>query len=152
MSDEQIGGIGSRREARERDVELAYEAEVRGMSASEIVESQVTEVDEFVVQMLTLAEENRAQADVLIEERSEGWSLSRMATMDKVVMRLAIGELLATDIPVGVALNEAISLVGRYSTAESGRFVNGVARPELLKGYIPPTHATPPNWLSDTHV
>ena len=126
MSDEQIGGIGSRREARERDVELAYEAEVRGMSASEIVESQVTEVDEFVVQMLTLAEENRAQADVLIEERSEGWSLSRMATMDKVVMRLAIGELLATDIPVGVALNEAISLVGRYSTAESGRFVNGV--------------------------
>jgi N utilization substance protein B len=126
VSDKQIGGIGSRREARERAVELAYEAEVRGMSASEIVESQLTEVDEFVVQMLTIAEENRAKADALIEERSEGWSLSRIATMDKVVMRLAIGELLGTDIPVGVALNEAISLVGRYSTAESGRFVNGV--------------------------
>lgn len=126
MSDEKIGGIGSRREARERAVELAYEAQVRGMSAAEIVKSQLTAVDEFVIQMLNMAEENRTKADALIAEHSQGWSLSRIATMDKVVMRLAIGELLATDIPVGVALNEAISLVGRYSTADSGRFVNGV--------------------------
>jgi N utilization substance protein B len=126
VSKDKIGGIGSRREARERAVELAYEAEVRGMSAQEIVESQLVAVDDFVVQMLTLAEANRAQADALIEERSEGWSLSRIATMDKVVMRLAIGELLSTDLSIGVVLNEAVSLVGRYSTAESGRFVNGV--------------------------
>ncbi len=126
MNNDQIGGIGSRREARERAVELAYEAEVRGMSAQEIVESQLVAVDDFVVQMLKFAEANRAQADALIEERAEGWSLKRIATMDKVVMRLAIGELLSTDLPIGVVLNEAVALVGRYSTAESGRFVNGV--------------------------
>lgn len=126
MSNREIGGIGSRRAARERAVELAYEAEVRQMTAAEIVESQLTHVDDFIVEILNMAEANRAQSDALISERSEGWSLSRIATMDKVVMRLAVAELLATDVPVGVVLNEAVALVGRYSTAESGRFVNGV--------------------------
>lgn len=127
MSDEAIpGGIGSRREARERAVELAYEAEVRNMSAKAIVDSQLSHVAGFVIDVLKIAEENRERSEGYISEYAQGWTLSRIATMDKVIMRIAIAELLVTDVPVGVILNEAVALAGRYSTAESSRFVNGV--------------------------
>jgi N utilization substance protein B len=127
VTDEAIpGGIGSRRAARERAVELAYEAEVRSISAQAILDSQLTHVDPFVVDLLNGAEKDRARSDELITNRAQGWTLSRIATMDKVVMRLAISELISSDIPVGVILNEAVALAGRYSTAESSRFVNGV--------------------------
>ena len=127
MTDEAIpGGIGSRRAARERAVELAYESEVRNMAAKAILETQLTDVDPFVVDLLVSAESDRPRADELITELSQGWALSRIATMDKVIMRLAISELLRNEVPVGVVLNEAVALAGRYSTAESSRFVNGV--------------------------
>lgn len=127
MSDEAIpGGIGSRRAARERAVELAYEAEVRNMSAEAILDSQLTHIDSFVVDLLKAAEKDRVKCDELIAARAQGWALSRIATMDKVIMRIAISELISSDIPVGVILNEAVALAGRYSTAESSRFVNGV--------------------------
>lgn len=127
MTDEAIpGGIGSRRAARERAVELAYESEVRNMAAKAILETQLTEVDPFVVNLLVNAESDRPKADELISGHSQGWALSRIATMDKIIMRLAISELIQGEVPVGVVLNEAVALAGRYSTAESSRFVNGV--------------------------
>ena len=127
MSEEAIpGGIGSRRAARERAVELAYESEVRAITAQEVLDTQLTHVDPFVVDLLKSAEVHRDRADELITQFAKGWSLSRIATMDKVVMRLAISELIDDDVPVGVVLNEAVAMAGRYSTLESSRFVNGV--------------------------
>ncbi len=127
MSDEEIPGlIGSRRAARERAVELAYESEVRKITADAVLDSQLTTVDPFVVDLLVNAEVDRARAEQLISENSRGWAISRIATMDKVIMRLAISELIQGKIPVGVVLNEAVAMAGRYSTAESSRFVNGV--------------------------
>lgn len=116
----------SRREARERALELAYEAEVRGWTIEEAVAAQVVSPDPFVVTMLHNAEANRAEAERLIEDRSTRWTLSRMPVIDVVIMRLAIAELIADDTPTGVVLNEAVELATRYSTDESGRFVNGI--------------------------
>ena len=107
-------------------MELAYEAEVRGWSVDDITASQTIPLDPFVVTLLTQAQEHRAAADELIEAKADRWSISRMAVLDLVVMRLAIAELLAASTPTGVVLSEAVELAGRYSTDGSGKFVNGI--------------------------
>ncbi|HKX18489.1 MAG TPA: transcription antitermination factor NusB [bacterium] len=66
------------------------------------------------------------EIDALIRGVAEHWSLERMATVDRNVLRMAIFELQHTETPVGVIINEAIELAKQYSTEESGRFVNGM--------------------------
>lgn len=116
----------SRRESRERAIELGYEAEVRGWSIDELIETQVIEPDPFTVTLLRGAEESRSEADRLIDEASTRWSLARMPVLDLVIMRQAVAELLTIDTPPGVVLAQAVELAGRYSTDESSRFVNGI--------------------------
>ena len=119
-------GQRSRRESRERAVELGYEAEVRSWSIDELLESLTLAPDAFAVGLLRSAEANRARADELITAASTRWSLSRMPLLDVVVMRQAIAELLDGETPTGVVLSQAGELAGRYSTDGSGRFVNGI--------------------------
>lgn len=126
MNSKQSNSQRSRRESRERAVELAYEAEVRGWSVDELIEAQTISLDPFVVTLLRQAEEFRTRADDLIEAKSNRWSISRMPVLDVVVMRIAVAELLADSTPTGVVLSEAVELAGRYSTDESSRFVNGL--------------------------
>ena len=64
--------------------------------------------------------------DDLLRQHSTKWSLERMPVMDRMVLRLATYELLATPTPVKVVLNEAIELAKRYGTEHSSSFVNGV--------------------------
>ncbi|MHB8732737.1 MAG: transcription antitermination factor NusB [bacterium] len=66
------------------------------------------------------------EIDALIRGVAEHWTLERMATVDRNVLRMAIFELQHTDTPVGVIINEAVELAKQYSTEESGRFVNGM--------------------------
>ncbi len=123
------GGSGlerSRREARERVVELGYEAELRSWTVEELLASLPLEADPFVVELLTNLESHRDEADRHIAEMARGWTLQRMPVLDRLIMRLATIELLYQDTPTGVVLAEAVELAGRYSTDESGRFVNGV--------------------------
>ncbi len=116
----------SRREARERAVELAYEAQMREWTVEELVNSLVVKPDPFVIELMERAEQNREQVDALLGQKAKGWSLDRMPPIDLVVMRIAAAELLTADTPTGVILSEAVELATRYSTEESGRFVNGV--------------------------
>ena len=118
--------VRSRRESRERAVELAYEAELRGWTVDQVVDAQTIAPDPFVVELLRNAEDRRAEATGLIEAKSKRWAVSRMPVLDVVVMRIAIAELLAATTPTGVVLSEAVELAGRYSTDESSRFVNGI--------------------------
>lgn len=120
------GRVGSRREARERAIELGYEAHTRGFSVDEILDSLPLEPEPYSIVLLRAAEVERTRADALISETATGWTIARMPAMDVLVMRLAIGEMLTTDVPTGVILAEAVDLASRYSTDESARFVNGV--------------------------
>ncbi|MDB5096648.1 MAG: nusB [Cyanobacteria bacterium RYN_339] len=71
--------------------------------------------------------DHKAEIDKRLEDAARNWSVDRMASLDRDVMRLAVGELLwAPEIPVEVAINEAIELAKKYGMADSGRFVNGV--------------------------
>jgi N utilization substance protein B len=118
--------LQTRRDARERAIELAYEAEQRGCSVDAVLDGLVVAPDPFTALLVKASELNRERADQLIAERSRGWSLDRMPVIDRLVMRMAVAELLTTETPTGVVLAEAVDLAGRYSTEESARFVNGV--------------------------
>ena len=67
-----------------------------------------------------------SELDRRIESASEHWPVVRMAAVDRAVLRLGLWELLNETTPAAVVLNEAVELAKRYSTKESGAFVNGV--------------------------
>jgi len=69
---------------------------------------------------------NRAEIDAALAAAAEHWSLKRMAATDRNVLRLGAYELLHTDTPPRVAIDEAIELARRYGSADSARFVNGI--------------------------
>ena len=116
----------SRRESRERTVELAYEAAIRGLTVDEMLATLVLPAPPFTVELLRRSERHQEESDRLIEGRATGWTLARMPVLDLVIMRLAVAELIDGETPKGVVLSEAVELAGRYSTDESSRFVNGV--------------------------
>lgn len=71
--------------------------------------------------------ENREQLDEIIRKHAKNWDLHRMAAVDRNVMRLAIHEMLhRDDIPPVVSINEAVDVAKKFSTADSGKFVNGI--------------------------
>lgn len=70
---------------------------------------------------------NQRDIDELLQKAAKNWELERMAGMDRNALRIGVYELLfAEDIPMKVAINEAIELAKRYSTEASGAFVNGI--------------------------
>ena len=116
-----------RSDARERALYLLYEAHSRGIDPSDTIELQVIEPDELTQQLVLGVGGNLEQLDRHIDERSKGWTLARMPVLDLSVMRLGVYELIERpDVPTAVVLNEAVELAKRFSTDDSGRFVNGV--------------------------
>lgn len=69
---------------------------------------------------------NRERIDEVIDGASKDWRIDRMSAVDRNILRLATWELLYTDIPKAIAMDEAVELAKQYSTAKSGAFVNGV--------------------------
>lgn len=84
------------------------------------------ELIEFAVSLLNGVLRNLSELDALLSERAQNWSLDRMAVTDRNVMRLAAFEILYTDTPDRVAINEAVDLSRRFGSAQSSQFVNGV--------------------------
>ncbi len=122
-----VVGVGSRREERERALALLYEAEAKGISPAEAVAAQPVPLDGYALDVVLGVGEQRADLDARISRLAHNWTLERMPTLDKVVLRMAGFELgQRPDVPTGVILNEAVELAKRYSTDDSGRFVNGL--------------------------
>jgi transcription antitermination factor NusB len=85
------------------------------------------EVRQFTRTLLDGTLALRAQIDEKIVAAARNWKLSRIAPVDRSVLRLAIFELMSEqDVPPKVAINEAIELAKKYSTEQSGAFVNGI--------------------------
>ena len=108
-------------------MELLYEAAVKHESIDNVVSAQGATPDTFTVHLLELTEERRAEADAMIEATAERWPLDRIGLLDRLIMELAIAEMLDGDAPsVAVVINEAVELAKRYSTEASGGFINGI--------------------------
>jgi N utilization substance protein B len=84
------------------------------------------ELVDFARSLLSGVRRNRPELDKLLAERADNWSLARMATTDRNVLRLGAYELLYTDTPGPVVLDEAIELAKRYGAKQSAQFVNGI--------------------------
>jgi transcription antitermination factor NusB len=125
--------MGYRRKARELVLEALYRIEVTQDDPGDIMadiflrRDYNSEIKEYSSRLFTATTENLKEIDSLIAEYAENWDLSRMAILDKNILRFAICELLYVEgVPVKVILNEAIEIAKRYSTQDSGRFINGV--------------------------
>ena len=120
-------GEDVRSSARERAVHFLYEAESRSLAVSEIVAAQVLVVDDLVSTLTSGVASRQSQLDEMITEYSHTWTIHRMPAIDRNVLRLAIYELIdRPEVPTAVVINEAVELAKRFSTEESGRYVNGV--------------------------
>lgn len=116
-----------RSDARERALILLYEAETKGIAPSEVLAGQISPADELTTELVRGVETNLERLDEAIAAHAKGWTLSRMPAIDRNVLRVGAFELLGRpDVPVAVVLDEAVELAKRFSTDDSGRFVNGV--------------------------
>jgi N utilization substance protein B len=116
-----------RSDARERSLYLLYEAHSKGIAPTDALALQVLEPDELTTMLVTGVETHRERLDAAIAAKAKGWTLERMPVLDLNVLRLASFELAERpEVPVAVVLDEAVELVKRFSTDDSGRFVNGV--------------------------
>ncbi len=85
------------------------------------------EARRFGERLFFLTLENRSSLDEIITKHIKNWEIGRLALVDRIVLQMALCELLHfDDIPTKVSMNEAIELVKKFSTAKSGRFVNGI--------------------------
>ena len=106
---------------------LLYEAESKQVTPSAVLAAQVLPPDAMTTLLVEGVEQYQPRLDAAISAHSKGWTLARMPTIDRTVLRIAAFELLdRPDVPVAVVLNEAVELAKRFSTDDSGRFVNGV--------------------------
>lgn len=106
---------------------LLYEADSKRIAPSEVLAAQISPTDELTTTLVEGVENNQAELDKEIAAHAKGWTLARMPTIDLTVLRIAAFELRCRpEVPVAVVLNEAIELAKRFSTDDSGRFVNGV--------------------------
>ncbi len=95
------------------------------------------EVVAFCLRLVNGVLENREAIDRIIEEASSNWKISRMACVDRNLIRMAVYELLyCNDIPPRVTINEAVDIGKKYSTEESGAFINGVLD-SICKKHLP---------------
>lgn len=121
------GGLGSRREARERALGLLYEAEAKGLAPAEVLAGLPLPPDPFTVALVEGVGAHRAELDDLLRRYARDWKLERMPAIDRAVLRMGAFELChRPDVPTAAVLSEAVELATRYSTADSGRFVNGM--------------------------
>jgi len=116
-----------RHQQRERALFLLYEAKIKGEGPVAVADALSVPPDPWVRELLAQVEASRTEADRRIAAAAVGWPLERMAVVDRLVLRLAVAELLDPDgPPVAVVIDEAVELAKAYSTEQSGGFVNGI--------------------------
>lgn len=117
----------SRSESRERALHLLYEAEARDLPPAGALLDAVVTPDPYATRLVEGVAEHLSAIDAVVGRLARGWTLDRMPAMDRAVLRIGVYELgHEPEVPTAVVLDEAVELAKRYSTEESGRFVNGV--------------------------
>lgn len=113
--------------ARERALELLYETEAKDATVEGILAALPVAPDAYAIDVVSGVSDNRTKIDEVLVRLAPDWPMDRMPVVDRNVLRLAMYELMERpDVPTAVILDEAVALAKRYSTDESGRFVNGV--------------------------
>lgn len=138
-----------RRAGRERALQTLYTVEVGKQSVDEVFDAsqEVTPLDDttrdFSRRLIDVTLRSQPEIDPILERLATGFPISRQTVVDRNILRLAAAEILfeASNAPPGAVVNEAVELAKKFSTAESGRFVNGVLG--ALVREMPRTGETP---------
>jgi N utilization substance protein B len=112
-------------------LDVLYESELRGVDLGATLPDRLAAgdppVNPYTVTLVEGVAEHQTRIDELIEAHAEGWSLARMPTVDRNLLRIATYEILyVDDVPDAVAVSEAVELASDLSTDESSGFVNGL--------------------------
>ncbi len=125
--------MGKRRKAREIVLQALYESEFSEAAADEIMTRQIkrrspsADTVEYARALYLATVTRREELDEMIKGCLENWDMERIALIDKNILRFALAEVLFfPDIPSRVIINEAIEIAHRYSSADAGKFVNGL--------------------------
>jgi transcription antitermination factor NusB len=126
--------VRKRTRSRELALQVLYQFDARGSDAVEQMdhflqseEVDEAEVHEFTRKLVKGTIEARDSIDEMLSAAAENWKLHRMAIVDRNILRMAVYEMLhIEEIPAKVSINEAIELGKRYSTKQSGSFINGI--------------------------
>lgn len=120
-----------RSKARKEALDQLFQADLRK------TEINIGELRDYAVEILTGVKTNLSRIDELIRTYIQGWDFDRLPSVDRNIMRLSIWELLWTQTPEPVVIDEAIKLASELSTQESATFVHGVlSKLASLKGQI----------------
>ncbi|MBI5191083.1 MAG: transcription antitermination factor NusB [Nitrospirae bacterium] len=126
--------MGSRRKARELALQYLYKLDVSGEELSRddlndfLQEYSTLEDDkDYAIILIQNTEKHTKEIDALITAHLEHWTIERLSTIDRNILRFATCELLYfLDVPVNVTINEAIEVAKKFSLEESATFINGV--------------------------
>jgi N utilization substance protein B len=122
--------VTTRRQARRTALDILYQSDVTDASPDVVLDGwrdAGRTVTPFAEELVEGVHEHLPEIDLLLEEHSEGWTVARMATLDRTIMRVAVFELMhRPDIPTSVAISEAVEAATELSSDESRRYVNGI--------------------------
>ena len=119
--------MATRREARERALELCFEMEARQLGVEDLLAGLSVAPDPYTVQLVRGVDAHREDLDGLLRKFSEHWAIERMPAVDRALLRMGGYELgWEPELSTAVVIDEAVDLAGRYSTKDSGRFVNAL--------------------------
>jgi N utilization substance protein B len=126
--------MGSRRKARECALQMLFAADAAGTRGDELARMFWSELadeiepgaQEFATRLAIGTLANLEEVDARIRSRAEHWRITRMALVDRNVLRLAVYEFLKEATPRTVTINEALEIARRFSTYEATQFINGI--------------------------
>jgi N utilization substance protein B len=112
-----------RRAARRTALVLLYQWDVTGQQLASLFEG---EIDEYARETAEAVVAEHEELDRRITEAADEWTADRLGALERNILRVAIHELDRGEVPVEVAINEAVALAKRYSSEDAGRLVNGI--------------------------
>ena len=125
--------MGVRRQAREATLQILYLCDNCNFPAQEAIQQYFRTLllqnigTSFAQQLFNGTWQKKDVIDSLITEYAQNWELDRMAAIDRNILRLAAYEITEMpETPINVIIDEAVEIAKKYSTADSGKFVNGI--------------------------
>ncbi|GAA5415468.1 transcription antitermination protein NusB [Paraliobacillus ryukyuensis] len=120
----------NRRNAREKAFQILFSIDNESFEPKEAINNVLDEEEvqsDFLTMLILGVHQNKAEIDEKITKNLEKWSLSRIATVERTLLRIATFEMFyELETPYGVAINEAVELANVYGDDKSGKFINGV--------------------------
>ena len=127
--------MSARSKARKQALDLLYETDIRGTNLVETLAARdipaegpdARPIREYTKELVNGVSDNRRKIDELITTYAHGWDMDRLPAVDRNILRLGIYEILwSTDVPMSVAIDEALVLAKELSSDDSSKYIHGV--------------------------